>query len=722
MNSNKNFSFMPTKLFLLALSIFSFLGFNVNGQVFGGPGNDVGYQIIHTNDGGYIICGDYQNSTSEIDIYLIKLNSCGDQLWTKTLGDTLLNDHANSIAQTPDGGYIIMGTFDNDYGAGTPIAWLLRLDSAGDSLWTRKYNRGQWADWGISAYVRSNGNYVLGMITDDITMDNPFTVFETDTLGNELWSTIVNGSTHFYGYASQVFQGRDNSTLTASSYTVGPFNLIVSKLDSAGNIEFIKSYEDTSANFLTFNGNGICETNDSSYMVVGSSDYFSSGNSLDFFYMKINSLGDSLWSRSFGGSGTDELVGIRSLVDGGFIAAGNTSSFGNGGNDAMLIRFDQQGDTLWTKTYGGPDNEWVRYLEVNSDGGFVMIGDTTNGMNGTDVWVVITDSLGNILPGCSTLPCFLAYYPFNGDAIDSTGNGNDGFVNGATLTMDRFGNINSAYDFNGINNFIEVSDSPSLQFSNNEQSICFWMKIPSIPQPQNQVGVIEKMDQHLLTDPTGESAQGFSININVFGSIVYATKSGVGSLWAQAEIDSNQLFINQSMFVCFTNDGDSIRSYLDGNKIETQPVPSGTVIGQNNVSLLIGKDRWTSNGDSMDYYLGVLDDIRFYGCALSDSEITNLLNTFPLSIDDNFDSNSLVVYPNPASGKVQIQYSVPLRSDVTLEVFNSFGQNVYNLKTKKEEGENSIYLDTKDFDCSGVYLVKLSIGNVIQIRRLIVLD
>ena len=67
----------------------------------------------------------------------------------------------------------------------------------------------------------------------------------------------------------------------------------------------------------------------------------------------------------------------------------------------------------------------------------------------------------------------VGYWPFNGNANDESGNGNHGTVNGATLTTDRNGNANAAYSFDGISNFIEVINSPSINITGSQLSICF---------------------------------------------------------------------------------------------------------------------------------------------------------------------------------------------------------------------------------------------------------
>jgi len=92
----------------------------------------------------------------------------------------------------------------------------------------------------------------------------------------------------------------------------------------------------------------------------------------------------------------------------------------------------------------------------------------------------------------------VAYYPFNGNANDESGNGNNGIVNGATLTADRFGNANSAYSFDGVSNYIEVADNSTLNFGTNDFSISMWLKYPSqVGGTSDYACIITKSDASL---------------------------------------------------------------------------------------------------------------------------------------------------------------------------------------------------------------------------------
>ena len=87
---------------------------------------------------------------------------------------------------------------------------------------------------------------------------------------------------------------------------------------------------------------------------------------------------DTLWTRTYGGALEDRGYSVQQTNDGGFIIVGTTKSFGAGEADVYLIRTNSGGDTLWTRTYGGVDNDFARSVQQTSDGGFVISGWTSN--------------------------------------------------------------------------------------------------------------------------------------------------------------------------------------------------------------------------------------------------------------------------------------------------------------------------------------------------------
>jgi len=107
---------------------------------------------------------------------------------------------------------------------------------------------------------------------------------------------------------------------------------------------------------------------------------------------------DTLWTRTYGGAADDVGNSIGQTSDGGYIIAGYTESFGTGQQDVWLLKIDATGDTVWTKTYGGINNDWAVAVRPTCDGGYVILANTESfGSGGNDIWLIKTDHLGNII-------------------------------------------------------------------------------------------------------------------------------------------------------------------------------------------------------------------------------------------------------------------------------------------------------------------------------------
>lgn len=294
--------------------------------------------------------------------------------WQRTFGG-IYDDLGREVQQTEDGGYIVVG-YTRPNGSARYL-WLLKTNAMGFEEWNRIYNTNSW-NQGYSVQQTLDGGYVVvGWIYPYNNYD--VWLIKTDAQGNLLWEKTFGGSDDDIGYC--VRQTADGGYILIGQ--TGSYLWLI-KTDVNGDTIWTKTYSGR--------GYFVQQTIDSGYIITGSTGEFIP----DVLLLKTDAQGNEVWSKTYIGRYSDEGYCVQQTADTGYIVAGvNGAQSGNFYSDLWLIKTDQNGDTLWTKSlaggfYGHKVGRWVQQTET----GYII-----TGYGGIDVnlWLIKTDLEGNVL-------------------------------------------------------------------------------------------------------------------------------------------------------------------------------------------------------------------------------------------------------------------------------------------------------------------------------------
>ena len=362
-------------------------------RAYGGTGNEEGRAVKQTADGGYVLVGltsSFGPGTPDSqNVYLIKTNASGDTLWTRVYGG-MGTDVGTSLDLTSDGGYIVAG-YTSSFGEGGLDVYLIKTDSLGDTLWTRTYG-GTNTDCAYSVEQTADGGYAIAGFTFSSGVMGDFYLIKTDSAGDTLWTRIYGGSDMEFGNCLQ--QTADSGyIITGQTYSLnaGSSDIYLVRTDPSGDTVWTRTYGDTTSDDV---GNAVQQTAEGGYIIAGYTNSFDAESS-DVYLVKTNAQGETLWTRTYGGHSPDHGSMVRQTPDSGFIVVGATESFGAGSYDAYLIKTNASGDALWTKTYGGTRSDGASSVELTSDGGYIVAGYiSSHGAGASDAYLIKTDSTG----------------------------------------------------------------------------------------------------------------------------------------------------------------------------------------------------------------------------------------------------------------------------------------------------------------------------------------
>ena len=310
----------------------------------------------------------------------------GDIVWGKLFGGTEY-DEANSVVYTNSGEFIVAG-YTQSYGLGRwGNAYIFKADADGDSVWSHNYG---WDGLDVFADLvnSSDGNFVATGFTDTPNDFENIYLVKVDAAGNLLWEKNFGGSQK--EVAQSLINADDGGLIitgVTKSFSVGEEDLFIFKTNVDGDSLWFKTYGTTGND----GGYGISNTSDGGYIITGQYNWS------DLWLLKLDENGDTLWTKVFGGTNFDEGISVIETEDNGFIVCGHTSSFGEGELDVYVIKTDSLGNIHWQKTYGGTSYDEGRRI-LKRDDGYIVMGSTDSGIaGGFNYYLIWTDTNGDIV-------------------------------------------------------------------------------------------------------------------------------------------------------------------------------------------------------------------------------------------------------------------------------------------------------------------------------------
>lgn len=394
-------------------------------KTFGGSDDDNLNAIQQTSDGGYImggfstsgISGDKsQASRGNKDFWIVKLNAAGNKVWDKTFGGNN-EDHMFALKQTLDGGYILGGKSNSGISGdktqaskGKEDFWVIKLDASGNKVWDKTFG-GSDTDELYALRQTADGGYILGGISlsgiggdkSQASQGNTdFWVIKLDASGNKTWDRTIGGDNFDGLYALQqtadggyILGGGSDSGISGnkSQASKGANDYWLVKLNATGTKMWDKTFGGINFEYLT----ALHQTADGGYIIGGSSSSGMGGDKSqapkgnnDYWVLKLDVNGNKLWDKTIGGSNDDDLYALQQTSDGGYILGGVSTSGMDGDktqaprgfSDYWLVKLDASGNKTWDKALGGSNTDIANSLQQTADGGYIVAGFSSSGISG----------------------------------------------------------------------------------------------------------------------------------------------------------------------------------------------------------------------------------------------------------------------------------------------------------------------------------------------------
>jgi len=408
-------SLIITGLFLLFIC--SLKAQNVYQKTYGGTNIDYGEGIKILPDAGFIISGTTGSygttGANPRDLYLMRANLLGITTWSRELGKTNIRQEGKFAVTLTDGNYFTGGRTHEDLDAND--SWLItKYTSAGTKIRDTVLGKtsltasggASWDDelFAAEEYILSNLVGMVGFSMNYRTANEKEItwVLYDHTAGN------VSATRHFGAPISVAGVDDAGKDLCKENGVTYSYTLLgETGIGAGGTMDFVAIHMNAAYDlgaYRTFGGTGtdvptsITKTADGGYLLVGWSNSPGSAGSNDMLVIKTDVNFNLTWSRMIGGTGDDRAQQAEQTSDGGYIIVGQTSSYGFGNSDMFVVKLNSSGNLSWAKCYGGVNADDGKALTIRSDGGFYFTGSCSEPIstvgNGQDIYLVASSSTG----------------------------------------------------------------------------------------------------------------------------------------------------------------------------------------------------------------------------------------------------------------------------------------------------------------------------------------
>jgi len=448
-------------------------------RIYGGTGRDMATAMHLTDEGDIIIVGLY-----DYDLMIFKVGSNGDSLWMRRYDVSFYATAYEflysriSISPTSYEGYVIL----------SERLKLLRIDDFGDTIGTSTLLE----NWGrnFSHTLMSDGGFIIiGLVAGMMPPTEYLRLVKADSMCELEWEIEYRDSFFWgdiiYGYDIVSTPSRAGCVLTGECVLAGAANMDVfaMKVNSGGGVVWKRGFGGEKC----IRGMRISNTTDSSYIITGTAYR---GDSISVYLIKVNSDGDSLWAHSYDEFEDCRGYAVKQTFDGGYIITGMTEFCDTVClNDVYLIKTDSLGNALWSRTYGGSGNDIGYDVIQTDDCGFIILAQTNSfGSVSDDIYIIKTDSLGNVdwvkdIPGKpQEISLNVSPNPFNSSCAITV---NVGAFRETPLQIkifDLLGNLVSTFYSDGKpSSFVPLNKGDSDADLSAEQRVYIWHPDETIP-------------------------------------------------------------------------------------------------------------------------------------------------------------------------------------------------------------------------------------------------